>query len=101
MLCAYMHPTYDAVMKWIDERPTRARAMYQTGIVAFAVGTLYWWWITFMTMNKHKYNMYHPYTSWIPLTAFFLLRNATKTLRANHIDIFCVCGKVTLETYIA
>ena len=101
MLCAYTHPTYDAVMKWIDERPTRARAMYQTGIVAFAVGTLYWWWITFMTMDKHKYNMYHPYTSWIPLTAFFLLRNATKTLRANHIDIFCVCGKVTLETYIA
>ena len=73
MLCAYAsHVRRGDEM---DRRAPDARAMYQTGIVTFAVGTLYWWWITFMTMDKHKYNMY-PYT--IPLT-FFLLRNATKT----------------------
>ena len=102
MMCAYAHPKYEAFMKWIDDRPTnRERVMYQGGVVATACAILYWWFVTFFTMDKFDYNKWHPYTSWIPVTGFILLRNATKTLRMNHIDVFCICGKVTLETYIS
>lgn len=101
MICAYAHPKYDAILKWIDERSTRERYTYQGAMIALATGTLYLWWCTFMPMDKFEYNKWHPYTSWIPITAFILLRNATKSLRANHIELFCICGKVTLETYIA
>ncbi|ABO99192.1 predicted protein [Ostreococcus lucimarinus CCE9901] len=102
MACAYFHPKYELTMKWIDERSTtRERMMYQGGVVALASGALYWWWVTFFTLDKVEYNKYHPYTSWIPITAFFVLRNSTKKLRENHIELFCICGKVTLETYIA
>ena len=102
MACAYFHPKYELAMKWIDERSTaRERMMYQGGVVALASGALYWWWVTFFTLDKVEYNKYHPYTSWIPITAFFVLRNSTKKLRENHIELFCICGKVTLETYIA
>lgn len=102
MMCAYAHPRYEAVLKWIDDRQsTRERYMYQGGIIIVASMTLLWWWQTFMKMDKFAYNEWHPYTSWIPITAFILLRNATKALRKHHIELFCICGKVTLETYIA
>jgi N-acetylneuraminate 9-O-acetyltransferase len=100
MICAYAHPRYEAVMKWIDERSLRERMMYQGGIVAASSAVLYWWFITLYSLDKFAYNKYHPYTSWIPLTCFIFLRNATKSLRSYHIEIFCICGQVTLETYI-
>jgi len=100
MMCAYWHPKYESMMKWIDERSLRERVIFQGGIVAASSAVLYAWFVTLYSLDKFAYNKWHPYTSWIPLTCFIFLRNATKSLRSYHIDIFCICGQVTLETYI-
>ena len=101
MVCAFFHPRYEAALKWIDERPTPARVTIQSCILAVTLGVTYWWYNTYYILPKLEYNVVHPYTSWIPITCFIVLRNLTQGLRSWYIEIFCVCGKITLETYIS
>jgi len=46
------------------------------------------------------YNPAHPFTSWIPILCYCVLRNLTPVLRRWHMHLFAWTGKVTLETYI-
>ena len=61
----------------------------------------WWYYHAYYVLPKLEYNAVHPYTSWIPITCFIVLRNLTKSLRAKHVALFCWCGKITLETYIS
>ena len=51
-------------------------------------------------LPKRAYNAVHPFTSFIPIFCYMVLRNCSPTLRRYHMHLFAWCGKVTLETYI-
>lgn len=61
---------------------------------------MYVWYIHIYTLPKLEYNAVHPYTSWIPITGFLILRNITPTLRLNSLGLYGWLGCITLETYV-
>ena len=46
------------------------------------------------------YNMWHPFTSFIPIVCYVILRNCTEQLRSKYLHVFTYMGRVTLETYV-
>ena len=102
MACAYCHPRYEAALRWLDEQcPPAQRVAMQCLVGAATLGVSWWYYHAYYVLPKLEYNAVHPYTSWIPITCFIVLRNLTKSLRAKHVALFCWCGKITLETYIS
>lgn len=101
MACAFFHPRYEMALKWLEDRPVGIRLPVQIAVGAATLCVGYWWYTEYYLLPKLEYNKVHPYTSWIPISCFIILRNLTPQLRINYMEIFCVCGKITLETYIS
>lgn len=100
MLCAFINPTVTAALVAVDNMPRISRyscRLVLTGAV-LAVG-LAWYWKVF-TLPKLEYNKVHPYTSWIPLSCWVLVRNLTPYLRTVNLRLFGWLGCITLETYL-
>jgi hypothetical protein len=91
MICAFFHPRYEAALKWIDERrPAPARVAIQSAILAVMLAVTAWWYNTYYVLPKLEYNVAHPYTSWIPITCFIILRNLTQVGASTlHNVILC------------
>ena len=63
---------------------------------AGTLGVLYVWGRMVYLKPKGEYNALHPYTSWIPITAFCVLRNLTPGLRLTSLALFGWLGRVSL-----
>ena len=50
--------------------------------------------------DRKLYNWYHPYTSWVPIVGFILLRNNTSGLRKTHSHHLVLIGRHSLELYL-
>ena len=50
--------------------------------------------------DRRAYNAVHPYTSWIPIVAFVLLRNNTLAARRAHSHHLALAGRHSLELYL-
>jgi len=51
-------------------------------------------------MEKHEYNLHHPYISWIPILSYVVLRNSTADLRNTTSTFYAFIGRCSLETFI-
>jgi hypothetical protein len=99
MICAFFHPRYEAALKWIDERPAPARVAIQSAILAVTLAVTAWWYNTYYVLPKLEYNVVHPYTSWIPITCFIILRNLTQVGLTIFTTLFC--GAVRLVQLVS
>ena len=81
--------------------PIGKRWFIRSVAVAAIAGVMAWYIPAIFFLDKYSYNALHPFTSWIPLTAYIALRNLTPWLRSRHIALLSWLGKITLETYIS
>ena len=100
MVVAWAHPHIEAAWKAIDSLPDARRLSVRAAIVAATATAGYVWYTQVYSLPKLEYNAVHPYTSWIPLTLWIVVRNITPGLRSHSLAVFGWLGCVTLETYI-
>jgi hypothetical protein len=101
MLTAFTHPRSDALLEQLDQMPFRIQYAIKAIVVAVCLVLIRYWYIYVFCMSKGQYNNYHPFTSFIPITTYVILRNISSRLRRYHLELFAWLGKITLETYIS
>ena len=74
--------------------------LHLLGILAAGLGTAVFWLATSRLGTKEVFNWWMPYTSWVPVLSFVVLRNSTRGLRNIHSSLFAWLGKHSLETFI-
>lgn len=50
--------------------------------------------------DRRVYNVWHPYTSFVPILGYVFVRNAGSGLRKAHSGVFALMGRHSLEIYL-
>jgi len=100
MFCAFCFPWVDKNFAAIEDLPASQKALAKVGLFGGASAIGVWWYFTYFALPKKEYNKVHPYTSFIPIAVYLVLRNISPTMRRWHMHLFAWTGKITLETYI-
>jgi N-acetylneuraminate 9-O-acetyltransferase len=98
MACAHLHPRLDAWLKKVDAEPPRKRRAIRSALAGASIVALVLWYKLVFRLPKLEYNVLHPYTSWIPITGYLVLRNLTPPLRLHSMGLYGWLGCITLET---
>eukprot|EP01006_Ploeotia_vitrea_P010271 TRINITY_DN26640_c0_g1_i1.p1 TRINITY_DN26640_c0_g1~~TRINITY_DN26640_c0_g1_i1.p1 ORF type:complete len:595 (-),score=65.32 TRINITY_DN26640_c0_g1_i1:639-2342(-) len=100
MLTAYNFPRGDELLQKLDSLDRRKQIIIKTIVtVACGVVTVLWFQNVYL-LNKFEYNSLHPYTSWVPITIYIIMRNLFSVTRHYYLGVFAWLGKLTLETYL-
>lgn len=101
MVFAYCYPYMEKALATIESMDFMSSLTVKTIIGGVSIVCLsLWYYFVGSIENKFLYNSLHPYTSFIPITFFIVLRNISSTFRKNYFYGFGVIGKITLETYL-
>jgi len=99
MLFAYLYPNMENFLFKLDKMEKRGIVI--KGLITGLFFLILWvWYVEIGSLEKFTYNVYHPYTSFIPITCFIITRNMFPTLRKYYFWGFSWIGKITLETYL-
>ncbi|XP_023000207.1 protein REDUCED WALL ACETYLATION 2-like [Cucurbita maxima] len=101
MLYAFYYPTAEEWIEKLDEAKLKRRILIKTTIVVTSSMAAYLWYEYIFKLDSITYNKYHPYTSWIPITAYICIRNVTQSTRSYTLLVFGWIGKISLDTYIS
>ncbi|XP_068754362.1 uncharacterized protein [Montipora capricornis] len=101
MLCAYFHPNFEKLMRYLDEKQSANSTVIRFGIALVCLCAFTVWARYIFVLEKYEYNKLHPYFSFIPLLSFIFLRNMFPFFRKYYLHMFTWLGKITLETYIS
>ena len=109
MLCAYNYPHWEAFIKYLEGEFNCRRCfgvvgrgdLIKVGILAVLCALLGAWFVLVLPLEKYSYNQLHPYTSWIPIVVYIIVRNLWPVLRVRYVHLFAWLGKITLETYLS
>jgi hypothetical protein len=101
MVCAYAHPYATRALERLDALAPAQAAGARAALLAAcaAVGAVYH--RTVFSLPKVEYNALHPFTSWVPITLWIVVRNCAPGLRIKHLRLYGWLGCITLETYIS
>lgn len=97
MICALHYDNFSALLQ-LNSSCTQRAAQFLLVLLALGCGGL--WWRYVFLLDKYAYNKLHPFTSFVPLSAYLVLRNCTEGLRKRYLYLFAYMGRTTLETYI-
>lgn len=100
MFCAFSFPFCDQAMQALEEMPSTRRTTMRAILFFVVSGVALYWYYAYFSLPKRTYNKVHPYTSFMAIFAYLVLRNITSALRRRYLHLFAWCGKITLETYI-
>lgn len=108
MLCAYNYPHFEHFIQQLESTWTRtivfqlsSGTLVKGTVAALCVGAYSLWHVYVLPQEKFAYNRIHPYTSFVPILVYIILRNLFRTARVRYISMFTWLGKVTLETYLS
>lgn len=79
---------------------TSKRALLVFSLFAATLAVFCAWWAFVFRHKKRDYNVLHPFTSFVPITCFLILRNIVAPMRQRYLWLFAYMGRFTLETYI-
>eukprot|EP00758_Cryptobia_borreli_P002113 Tbor_TRINITY_DN2794_c0_g1::TRINITY_DN2794_c0_g1_i1::g.15216::m.15216 len=101
MLSAFFHPNIDSLLQRIDALSNFKQISIKCAVICVTLIIGYLYVVNIFLLPKKEYNKLHPYTSFIPIILFIILRNISTRARQYHLHLFEFLGKTTLETYIA
>jgi hypothetical protein len=101
MACAMLHPYAAKALAAVDEMAPRRRWAARAAIVSATCAVFAVYYKTVYVLPKLEYNRVHPYTSWIPLTCWMVVRNVTPPMRTWSMRLYGWLGTITLETYLS
>jgi N-acetylneuraminate 9-O-acetyltransferase len=101
MIVAWCHPLIEAAWEWVDSLSIGVRTAVRAVVLAAVAAAGHAWYQRVYTLNKADYNVMHPYTSWVPITLWIVVRNLTPGLRSHSLALFGWLGCITLETYLS
>jgi len=109
MLCAYNYPHWESLVQFLEGDFNCRRCFGVVGhgdlvklaILAVLSAVFGAWFVLVLPLEKYSYNRVHPYTSWIPIIVYIIVRNLWPAMRVRYVHLFAWLGKITLETYLS
>merc|ERR1719327_2283146 len=85
MFCAFAFPWLDAKLEIIEGLQSGKRTLSKLAILGVTLAVGCWWAYEYFALPKRSYNKVHPYTSFIPIFLYLVMRNLTEWLRKRHL----------------